>query len=199
MIHHELFDVLNAIHPLTKNFKRALMKEVRPVSFERNHILLDAPSVAEFVYFIQRGVAMSYSFDKKKKIIDCFWQSGQIMTAVSSFCGQVPSTITIQVMSDTDLLCLSYAALYRLLNKYKEAHILYHKIVAKYHRKCQRRIHEIQNRSAAHRLDSLTRTFPDLEQFVSQENIASYLGITPQSLSRIKRSKGDNENEICEV
>lgn len=196
---HDLFDVLSAIHPLSEEFERSLEVELVPASFERNHILLDVPRIADFVYFIQRGMAMSYSVEKKKKVVDCFWQGGQIMTSVSSFCGDMPTTITIQLMSDADLLCLSKEALNRLLDKHQDAHLLYHKIVARYHKKCQKRIQDIQRKSAAARFESLIKAYPELEQFVPQENIASYLGITPQSLSRIKRLKTNGEDEVSEV
>ena len=199
MNRHDLFEVLSAIHPLSQDFEQAIKAEVIPATFERNHILLDIPRIADFVYFIRRGVAMSYSVDKNKKIVDCFWQGGQIMTSVSSFCGDTPSTVTIQLMSDSDLLCLSKEALNRLLDKHHEAHLLYHKVVARYHKKCQKRIRDIQRKSAAARFESLVKAYPELEQFVPQENIASYLGITPQSLSRIKRLKSDSEDEVSEV
>ncbi len=199
MNRHDLFDVLSAIHPLSQDFERSIREEIIPATFERNHILLDVPRVADFVYFIQSGVAMSYSVEKKKKVVDCFWQGGQIMTSVSSFCGDAPTTVTIQLMSDSDLLCLNKEGLNRLLDKHPEAHLLYHKIIARYHKKCQKRIQEIQRRSAAARFDSLVKSYPDIEQFVPQENIASYLGITPQSLSRIKRMKSNDEDEVREV
>ena len=193
MNRHNLIDVLSAIHPLSPTLQQSIIDALIPAVFPRNHILLDVPSVADFVYFIESGMAMAYSIDNKRKIVDCFWQSGQIMTSVSSFCGEIPTTVTIQIMSDADLLCMSRAALHSLLDKHHDIHLLYHKIVARYHKKCQKRIQDIQRKSAANRFETLVKAYPDLEQFVPQENIASYLGITPQSLSRIKRLKSDNE------
>jgi CRP-like cAMP-binding protein len=189
MKHPALWDVLSAVHPLSKRFETALARELVPVSFPKNHTLLEIPGVAEFVYFIETGFAMSYSFDNKARTIECFWQSRQIMTAVGSFSAQVPTTVGIQLMSDSNLLCLSREALFHLMNKHKEAHFLYHKMILLLYTKLRMRIHDIQNLSAADRFSQLLRGYPEVEQIISQENIASYLGITPQSLSRLKRVK----------
>ena len=90
-------------------------------------------------------------------------------------------------MEGSDLLCLSHAALYRLFDKHQETHYLYHKIMNRHYAKCRARIYEIQRLSASQRFVTLLKAYPNIEQIVSQDNIASYLSITPQSLSRLKR------------
>ena len=185
----DLFTTLSAIHPLSEKFKGSLSKELIPLSLPKNHLLLEAPKTAEYAYFINSGFAMSYSFQDNKKIIESFWKQGQIMTSIGSFYEQTPSNESIQLMENSELLCLSNAGLHRLFNKHKEAHYLYHKILNRHHAKCRSRIRDIQRLSALERLDILLRIYPDIEQIIPQENIASYLSITPQSLSRLKRQR----------
>jgi CRP-like cAMP-binding protein len=189
MKRQDLVDALEAIHPLSRNFQKSLFEELVSVTFPRNHVLLDIPSVAEHIYFIDRGFAMSYSFDDTRRVIECFWKQGQILTPGGSFCAQTPTTVRVQLMRDSDLWCLSREGLNRLLANHQETHFLYHKMISRIYMKFRSRIHDIQHLSAAERFDSLLESFPDIEQIVSQENIASYLGITPQSLSRIKRGR----------
>lgn len=184
-----LLSFLSSIHPLSEKFIKSLEKELAPIWLPRNHVLIQAPQVAEFVYFINSGFAMAYSYQNKKKIVEGFWRKGQVMTAAGSFYEQTPSVETIQLMQDSELFCLSHASLHRLFRKHTESHYLYHKILNRHFAQCRARIRDIQRLSAMERLEILGKLYPDIEQIVSQESIASYLGITPQSLSRLKRSK----------
>lgn len=184
-----LLSFLSSIHPLSEKFIQSLEKELAPIWLPRNHVLIQVPQVAEFVYFINSGFAMAYSYQDRKKVVENFWRQGQVMTAVSSFCEQVPSAETIQLMQDSELMCLSHAGLHRLFRMHVEAHYLYQKILNRHFAQCRARIRDIQRLSAFKRLGILVRLYPNIEQIVSQESIASYLGITPQSLSRLKRSK----------
>ena len=189
MSSYSLVNALSAIHSLSDEFRESLEKELIPLSLPKHHMLLEAPRVAEFAYFVKKGFAMSFSYDDGKKIIEGFWKAGQIMTIAASYYNRVPSVESIQLMEKTDLLCLSRAGLDRLFEQHMEAHYLYHKIMNCYYSKCRTRIHEIQRLSALERFDHLLVAFPEIEQLVPQENIASYLSITPQSLSRLKRER----------
>lgn len=113
-----LFQSLVAIHPLSDDFKDSLEKELVSLSLPKNHVLLEAPRIAEYAYFIKSGFAMSYSHQDGKKIIESFWKPGQIMTIPGSFYDQAPSTETIQLMEKSDLICLSHASLHRLFEKH---------------------------------------------------------------------------------
>lgn len=184
-----LFKVLSAIHPLSDDFKESLMKELIALSLPKHHLLLEAPKIAEHVYFIENGFAISYTFREGKKLIEAFWKSGQIMTSANSFYEQVPSMEYIQLAEKCDLLCLSRVRLQHLFDLHQEAHFLYHKIMNKHYAQCLARIHDIQRLSALQRFETLLKLYPDIEQIISQDSIASYLGIAPQSLSRLKRQK----------
>ncbi len=185
----ELFKVLSAIHPLSFAFKQALSKELTTLSLPRNHLLVEAPKIADKAYFIEKGFAMSYSYMDGKKFIEGFWKAGDIMTSANSFYEQTPSVETIQLLDACQLFCLSHSGLLKLFEKHQETHYLYHKIMNYHYSKCRNRIHDIQRLSALQRFEKLLKFYHEIEQFASQENIASYLAITPQSLSRIKRNK----------
>lgn len=62
-------------------------------------------------------------------------------------------------------------------------------IMNRHYAKCRARISDIQRLSALARLEILLNIYPDIEQIIPQESIASYLNITPQSLSRLKKRK----------
>ena len=185
-----LFNVLAAYHPLSDEFKTALEKELIPLSLPKNYLLLEAPKIATHAYFLDKGFAMSYSFLNGKKVTENFWKSKQIMVAFESFFDQTPSMECIQLMRKSDVLCISYDSVQTMFELFPEAHRIYRGIMNKHYAQSRARTRNMQRLKARQRLEKLLAVFPDIEMIVSQDAIASYLGITAQSLARIKR-KGE--------
>jgi CRP-like cAMP-binding protein len=182
-----LFNVLAAFHPLSNEFKKALEKELIPMSLPKHHILLEAPKVSSHAYFLDKGFAMSYSFYMGRKVTEDFWHSGQIMAAFESFFEQKPSAVFIQLMTKSDVFCISYTSVQNLFEGYPEAQRIYRSILNRNYAENLTRIQDMQRLKASQRLQKLLAALPDIEMIVSQDAIASYLGITAQSLARIKR------------
>ena len=175
--------------PLSKPFKTALEDVLIPLKFPKNHILLEVPRIAEFCYFIIDGFAVSYSYTDGKKSTSEFWKSGQIMVSCNSFFEQVPAMESIQLLTDSTLVCVSYPNVQKLFNEYPEATGIYRAIMNRYYQKIRNRIYDLQALNASQRFRKLYESYPNIEQITLQESIASYLAITPQSLSRMKRKE----------
>lgn len=182
-----LFEVLSALHPLSDSFKRALENETTTLSLPKNYLLLEAPAVAPYAYFLNNGFAMSYTFVKGEKKVTGFWEPSQIVVSLKSFFEQTPSTEFIQLMVQSDVLFISRPSLLMLLDTFPEGNYLSRKIMHIYYEHCKSRLYDIQWLTATERYLKLHHNFPGIEQVISQEDIASYLGIAPQSLSRIKK------------
>lgn len=184
-----LIQLLSTIHPLSEDFKKALEKELIPLTLPKNRLLLDPPRIADHAYYLDSGFAMSYSFADGKKITESFWQSGQIMVAFESFFEQRPSMEAIQLMTKSDLLCISYASVQRMFERFPEAQLLYRGVMNHEYEASRGRRRDMQRLTAFERFEKLIAAFPDIELIVPQDSIASYLGITAQSLSRLKRKR----------
>lgn len=183
----KLFQVLSGIHPLSDNFKKAIEKEVTHLSLPAHYLLLEAPKVSEHAYFLKDGFAMSYTYFKGRKQIDDFWNAGRIVFSATSFFEQVPSREFIELMVPSEVLCVSHESVMRLFSTFPEAHFIYRVTMNQYYEHCRERIRDLQYMTGVERYEKLHTTYPQIEQVVSQEHLASYLGIAPQSLSRIKR------------
>ena len=182
-----VLDVLEAFHPISETSKRALEKELVALSLPKNHFLLEAPRIADQLYFLRTGFAMGYSYVDSEKFIETFWKQGQIVTSATSFFEQVPSMEFIQLMDNAELLCLSHAGFQRLIAGYHDLRQVFFKVISGSFRETRISFLESHTLTATQRHQKLLQTYPGIEQIVPQENIASWLGITPQSLSRIKR------------
>jgi CRP-like cAMP-binding protein len=184
-----LFEVLSAMQPLSDSFKVALEKEMVHLSLPKDYFLLEAPKVSEHAYFIAEGFAMSYTFIKGKKQIERFFASGQIIVSPKSFFEQTATDEFIQLMEQSDVLHIHYSAVLQLLQNFPEANAIYRMVMNQYLEQFRERVHDMQHLSALERFKKLRKHFPGIEQVVPQEYLASYLGIAPQSLSRLKRTR----------
>jgi CRP-like cAMP-binding protein len=185
----KLFHVLSSIHPLSSPFKNAIEKELTLVAFPKNYLLLEAPKIADHIYFLNHGFAMCYTYDRGIKQVEGFWKAQQLIVSPKSFFEQIPAKEFIQLMQQSDVLCMSQAALLRLFDTFSEAHIIYRVLMNRHYECSRQRIRDLQNLNAVERHEKLLSVFSNIEQIIPQEQIASYLGITPQSLSRIKRQR----------
>lgn len=183
----DLFQALSRYHPLTDRFKAALEKEIILLSPTKNYILLSVPNVSTHAYFLVNGFAVSYSFYEGRKITEAFWKPGEIMVSLESFFQQTPARETIQLIPKSDVYCISYARVMELLDTFPEAQRICRAILVQHYAQRCSRLHDMQRLSAYQRFQKLLSTYPNLERIVSQDAIASYLGITAQSLARMKR------------
>ena len=181
------FCAFGSVDPMSAEFRKAIERAVTPLSLPRNHMLLEATKVAECVYFLEQGFATTYTFVKGVKCIEWFWGPGQVLMSARSFFEQRPSQEFIQLRTESELLCITHAGVLDLFDKYPEAHSVYRMIMNQYYEFSRERIRDLQSLKAAQRYEKLIRTFAGIEQYVTQEEIASYLGIAPQSFSRMKR------------
>lgn len=182
-----LFTLLSGIVPLSEAFEKALSAEVIPLSLPSRYMLLESPKVSDHAYYIESGHIMTYTFFKGKKQVEGFFGPGQILFSPLSFFAQVPSKEFFQAMSSVELLCVSFKSTQQLLSNYHEANQIQRALMLQYFERERERMHDSVQLHTAERHEKLLRRFPWIEQVIPQESIASYLGVTPQTLSRIKK------------
>lgn len=184
-----LFQLLSSIHPLTSNFKKALEKELQFVTYPKGHSLVQPLSIASHAYFLEKGFAASYHYHDNRKIVTTFWQSGEIIVSPKSFFEQSAANENIQLTTDGELLCISYSSVAKLSETFHIANILSRVILSQYHAKSEGRIIDLYHLDGWERYQKLLRSYPNIELHVPQDFIASYLHLTAQSLSRLRKKR----------
>lgn len=181
-----LFQVLSGFHPLPLDFRESLKSELHQVQYPKGHYLVQAKSAAQHSFFLEKGFAVGFQYQRNKRVVTDFWQRGEIILSPKSFFGQSASDEIIQVTTNSELLSISYPSAIKLFEKYPVAISLARDITADYYARSEERIVDLHTLDAWERYTKLLKTYPGMEMHVSQELIASYLNITPQSLSRLK-------------
>ncbi|MGV3599205.1 MAG: Crp/Fnr family transcriptional regulator [Bacteroidota bacterium] len=144
---------------------------------------------ADKAYFIIKGCARAFYLKDGKDITDWFAFDNDFICSINSFYLDIPSPHYIEVLEPTVLLEISKKHIDILSTKYPEFDKLEKLVVIKTMLRLQQRIVSVQFETAAQKYINLLNIRPDITQRVSLTYIASYLGITLETLSRIRKER----------
>jgi CRP-like cAMP-binding protein len=190
----KLFEILAAYgqwaeRQIVERLRDCLLSATATSPYFRRHLLLAEGQIADYIYFVEKGLARAFYNDHQSgREVTCFlWQAGSVATEPNSLYHRLPSRLSIEVMPDTQLLCLPYHQLADCAKDYPLAETLSRNLALWYCTQHFQRNRELSTLSAWERYAGMLKTYPDIEQVLSKEVMASYLNITPQSLSRLLR------------
>lgn len=181
-----LLNVLSEMRSLPEDFVAALKRELSFISLPKAHFLLEGTAISQNAFFLEEGFVVGYTYYGNKRSVTAFWKEGDIIFSPSSFYAQLPSTEFIQLVEDSELLCIGREGVHRLRTEFPAADDLCHRIAALYVERYRLRVLQLQNDPTTTRYAHLMEAYPGIELRVSQELIASYLGISAPALSRLK-------------
>lgn len=159
-----------------------------PKKLRKRQYILQAGDICKWVVFIERGCLRLYSLDDYGKehvlwlAIEGWWMSDLV-----SFQAQQPSTKNIDALEDSELLLMSPESLEKLSSLVPKWDRYFREIIDKEFRTALTRLSDLVGASAEDRYLNFLDQYPDLFQRIPLHQIASYLGITPQTLSRIRK------------
>jgi CRP-like cAMP-binding protein len=177
---------LQALIPLTDADYAAFTAALQPMQLAKKALLLREGEVCRHVAYVERGgLRYFYNVDGEERTGQFFFE-GSWYADYDSFLDQKPSCQSIEAIEPARLWLLPRADLYRL---YEERPVFerFGRLMAEQaYRGSRARSAALLNQTPAERYEQLLRHRPALVQRVSQRLLATYLGIKPESLSRIR-------------
>lgn len=164
----------------------ALRGIFRELQLGKNEILQPIGHTCRTIYIIRQGLARIYYLKEALDITEDFAFEGNLAVRFESLFTGKPSQKGIQVLEDTSLIAIRADDLNTLYDEFPVIERLFRKIFEHCHVDTIRRMERIQFCSAAERYRMLLEERPEAVQRISLKYIASYLGITQVSLSRIR-------------
>jgi CRP-like cAMP-binding protein len=150
--------------------------------------LLSNGAVCDFVVFVNNGSLRSYTIDEKgsEHILQFAFENYWI-SDLFSYLAEVPSSLNIEAMENTEVLYISKTAMEALYQKVPKLERFMRLQIQNAYVALQKRLNATMSASAEDRYLELMQVHPDILIRVPLIYIASYLGVTPESLSRIRR------------
>lgn len=171
---------------LTDDQWKLVTEQFRSRRFRPKEILVHQGEVATEMYFILKGCIRHYYLKEGADRTGYFFFEQDFAGAFESFTTQTPSHQTVEALEETEVLAITYRSLQKLyvdipaMNQVMRLQLEQRYVVAQNH------IASFILHSPEERYRHLIRTIPQITQRLAQHYIASYLGITPISLSRIR-------------
>ncbi|MCG8581993.1 MAG: Crp/Fnr family transcriptional regulator [Bacteroidales bacterium] len=160
--------------------------------YEKNELIFQEGNIANSIYFILEGcVRLFYNVDGKEKTA-FFYTEGKFMCANESFLKEIPARENFQALEDTTLIVIHKAIDIEMVKRFSNLEMVERLALIDELISSNRMIESFVTKSPSERYIDLLRTNRELFQRVHQQYIASYLGISPESLSRIRKRIAHN-------
>jgi CRP-like cAMP-binding protein len=182
----QLFRFLDRHHPIGKEPRLAISEICSIMQLGRNDILQPAGRTCRTVYFINSGIARIFYLKDGVDITEGFAFEDQVVARVESLFTGRASRKSIQVLTDAEVVAMQAEGLSAVYDRFPETERLFRRVFESLHVDLVNRIERIQFNTAEERYRVLLSESPDLIRRVPLKHIASYLGITQVSLSRIR-------------
>ena len=159
-----------------------------PKKLRKRQYLLQEGDVCKYQAFVEKGILRSYTIDEKgNEHILQFASEGWWMADLSSFLTGEPSVFNMDALEDAELLLITKASWELLLQKIPKLEHYFRILIQNHLISTQKRLMQSLSEQAEERYIRFTKTYPDCMQRVPQHMIASYLGISRETLSRIRK------------
>jgi CRP-like cAMP-binding protein len=167
-----------------------ILSAFEPVTIRKKKDLLVSGQVCEYLYFINKGCLRSFYIDSKG--VEHIYQirmDNSWISDLKSFFSQRPSKYNIEALEDSNLLRISFDQFEHLLIEIPRLERYFRILFQKAYINALDRLNATMWETAIDRYNDMLKENPEIFQRVPLIYIASYLGITPESLSRIRRQK----------
>jgi CRP-like cAMP-binding protein len=181
--------ISNTYSSLTDDTMAEFEREARIVSMGKSTLLVKEGQYADKLYFIIKGGARVFYIKEDRDITDWFAFENEFLISDNSFFQRAPSLHYIELIEPTTLLEISRDDILKISNKRHDFCKLGGIIITKIMLQSKNRIASIQFESAQQKYENLISMRKDIIQRVPLTHIASYLGITLETLSRVRHPK----------
>lgn len=156
------------------------------MKFHRGEIILNEGEECTCMYFVERGMVRQYYYKNKKDVTEHFSFEGRIVMCIESLLKHVPSQIVIEALENTHLYAIPRIKLLQTIETHFELGILYGKILEHALISSQHHADSQRFENAQERYERLLREKPEIVLRAPMIHVASFLQMTPETLSRVR-------------
>lgn len=183
------FDALDQYNVFDPEIKNSIHSLLEKQHFNKGELILKKGEINENIYFINTGILRGFMNYNEKEITTWLAGSGSFASSISSFFGSKPSKESILVLENSFLVSISKSNIELLFKTHPETLMIYTKIIENYYFLANERVFLTKLPTSKDRYEYLvnSNTFDHISD-IPNKYLAEYLGIAPETLSRLLKS-----------
>ncbi|MBX2816645.1 MAG: Crp/Fnr family transcriptional regulator [Saprospiraceae bacterium] len=168
---------------------QAFSNRLNYLSLPKDAVLTHHGAVEDKVYYVGSGIVREYIVHGKKEFCIDFCFKNDFSSSYSSFITRQPSQYTMKTLTPCEFLVISYAEMTWLFENFLELNVMGRKLVEILLIEKRQRELNLLTKTAEERYFSMLAQHPQYMRHIPLKYIASFLGVTPESLSRIRAKR----------
>jgi CRP-like cAMP-binding protein len=185
---HELFfKKFREKVPLTGDEEERIKSYLTLKKIRKKQYLLQEGDICKTMAFVEKGLLRGYLVDDAGEHIIQFAKEGWTIADLLSFLTSEPTAYNIDAIEDSELILISKTAHEELLQKEPKYETYIRLLITNAYVALQKRLSSFISDPVEDQYTTFTRMYPDIVQRVPQHMIASYMGLTPETLSRVRK------------
>jgi CRP-like cAMP-binding protein len=171
---------------LSQDSKQALAAILQKMELPKGHLLIKADTVRNYIYFIEKGLSRTFYLKEDKEVTDWISTENTFACSIVSFITRKPDRRAIELLENSLLWAIPYQQIETLYQTHHQIERFGRLVTAHGLVQIQQRFDALHFATAHERYTQLMESNPTLIHRVPLGMIASYLGITQETLSRIR-------------
>lgn len=174
---------------LNENERQKIAFKFKVENFTKDTIILEQSKIAKRLFFVEFGSLRAYNSNKNgKESTIMFAVTDWWITDMSSFINQKPALLSLETLEDSRLCSIEFTALEQLYIQIPKLERFFRIIFQKAYVREQMRTLDTISLTVEQRYLGFILNYPQITSRITQKQIASYLGVTPEFLSSIKKN-----------
>jgi len=183
-----LKDLFTSLAPFEEEELHAASSFFYTESIPKNAYFSKAGIISDKIGFVTQGLLRSFYNIKDKENTSFFLTPGSVAAALLSFVKLKPAIENIQTLENSELLIISRKNLHKLYENNWKWQQVGRILIENYYVNMEQRTIALQSQTAQERYTQFFKDYPELIKTVPQHYIASFLGMSPETLSRIRKA-----------
>lgn len=183
------FEFVTTTTSLSAESRQAIAAVLQRVEAGKGHILIRQNTVSHYLYFVESGLTRTYYYNDGKDVTDWFSPENTFACSIVSLLTRKPDRRQTELLEPSVLWAISYEDMEQLCAQHHEIERMFRKLISAGMVQLQQRFDDLHFATAQQRYQTLVEENPSLLQRAPLGMIASYLGITQETLSRIRAQR----------
>lgn len=171
---------------LSPDALQQLASLMQQVSLKKGSILLDMGQIHRNMVYVDSGLTRQFYYKKGKDVTEHFGCEGTVVYCIHSLFGEQPTELMIEAIENSVVYNIDYKQLCRLCDSNIEISTMYRRLLEHNLRESQDKADSWRFESARERYERFKKDYPQAAKLASINDIASYLLMAPESLSRVR-------------